>query len=343
MSYTLTEIARRLGGEVRGDAATQVDSVGTLASARANQIAFLTNGRYREQLAGTKAGAVVLGPQECDSTALPRIVAADPYVYFAKLAQLLRPSAGFAPGIHPTAVVEASALIADSAHVAAHAYIGHNCVLAERVAVGSHCSVGADVRIGANSTLYPNVVIYAGCVLGARAIVHSGVVIGADGFGIAFEQGRWIKIPQTGRVVIGDDVEIGANTTIDRGAIDDTVIEDGVKLDNQIQIGHNVRVGAHTAIAGCVGIAGSVKIGRDCRIGGAAGIVGHLSICDGVTISAFTLVTKSITQPGTYSGHPQLPHREWLAQTVQLRRLDELASRIRQLEAQLAALEGRKP
>jgi UDP-3-O-[3-hydroxymyristoyl] glucosamine N-acyltransferase len=343
MGYSLAEISARFGGEILGDAATRIEGVGTLQNANADEITFLANSKYRELLAETRAAAVIVGEDARESTLLPRIVAANPYAYFAKLAQLLRPKQDLVPGVHPSALVEASAVVAASAHIGPFAYVGAEAKIGENAAIGPHCSIGARVQIGADSLIYSNVAIYADCILGARAVVHSGAVIGADGFGIAFEGEHWIKIPQTGRVVIGDDVEIGANTTIDRGAIDDTVLEDGVKLDNQIQIGHNVRVGAHTAIAGCVGVAGSAQIGRYCRIGGAAGVVGHISICDNVTVSAFTLVTKSIARPGSYSGAlPQLPHRDWLAQMAQLRRLHELAQHVRQLEQRLAELERGK-
>jgi len=210
----------------------------------------------------------------------------------------------------------------------------------EGARIASGCIIGRDVKIGAGARLHANVTVYDGCVIGERAILHSGAVIGSDGFGFAREdEGRWSKIPQIGRVIIGDDVEIGANTSIDRGAIDDTVIEDGVKLDNQIQIAHNCRIGAHTAIAGCVGIAGSTRIGRRCMIGGAAMIIGHLDICDDVVISAATFVTKSIATPGEYAGIPFEPRREWLKTAARLRQLDSMAAKIHDLEARLAGLE----
>jgi UDP-3-O-[3-hydroxymyristoyl] glucosamine N-acyltransferase len=239
--------------------------------------------------------------------------------------------------VHPQAVIEAGAIVPDSATVGAGCRIGRETRLGERVVVESGCSVGDGAVIGEESRLYPSVTVYPRCVIGKRAVIHSGAVIGADGFGMASDGERWIKIPQTGRVIIGDDVEIGANTTIDRGALDDTVIEDGVKLDNQIQIGHNVRVGAHTAMAGCVAVAGSTRIGRHCAIGGAARIIGHLEIADRVTISAAAVVTKSITRAGAYAGAlPSAPSREWARTVAHLRGLDRLVKRVRELEKRLS-------
>ncbi len=241
-------------------------------------IAFYSGPRYRAQLAATRAGAVILAPQAEAATLLPRIVADNPYACFAKAAQLLNPVALPSTGVHTTAQVHAAAGVAPSACIEAGAVVGPGAVVGERAWIGAGCYVGEGATIGADCRLHPHVVVYGGCRLGARVIVHAGAVIGADGFGLANEDGRWVKMPQIGRVLIGDDVEIGANTTIDRGALDDTVIEEGVKLDNQIQIGHNCRIGAHTAMAGCVGVAGSAVIGRHCTFGGAAMILGHLSI-----------------------------------------------------------------
>jgi len=222
--------------------------------------------------------------------------------------------------------VDGSATIDAAAEIGAFVVIGAGASVGAGAAIGSHCVLGEGVAVGAGTRLHPRVTIYPGCRLGARCIVHSGVVIGADGFGMARDSGRWVKIPQVGRVRIGDDVEIGANTTVDRGALDDTVIGEGCKLDNQIQVGHNCVIGPHTVIAGCTGISGSVTIGRGCMIGGGVGITGHLSICDGVSLTGYTFVTKSIREPGTYSsGVPALPHAQWLRVAVHLRRLDEAA------------------
>jgi UDP-3-O-[3-hydroxymyristoyl] glucosamine N-acyltransferase len=300
---TLGQIVARLGGRVVGAADTAIHQVASLEHADARHISFFTGARHRQQLAATRAGAVILDAEAEGETTKPRIVADNPYLYFARVSQLFNPMVTQAPGVHPSAVVAKSAK------------------LGARVSIGAGCVVGEDVVIGDDSCLYPRVVIYARCSLGQRVIVHSGAVIGADGFGIADDNGRWVKIPQIGAVRIGDDVEIGANTTIDRGALDDTVIEEGVKLDNQIQIGHNTRIGAHTAIAGCVGIAGSADIGRHCTLGGAAMILGHLRIVDHVNVSAATFISRSILKPGTYTGiYPMDEHESWARGAAWLRR-----------------------
>ena len=338
--FRLAEIVGRLGGELVGDPAVEVRAVATLRSARPGELSFLVQPKYRAELAATRASAVIVPPAERDATALPRIVSRDPYAYFAHVTQLFHPLTPVMPGVHPGAVVAAGAVVAPSASVGPGSVIERGATLGERVWIGAGCFVGADTAIGADSRLHPGVVVYGGCKIGARAIVHSGAVIGADGFGFAPEGGKWVKIAQTGRVVIGDDVEIGANTSIDRGAVDDTVIEDGVKLDNQIQIGHNCRIGAHTAIAGCVGIAGSTTIGRHCMIGGAAMIGGHLSIADRTVIAGSTVVTKSIDRAETYSSViPATEVREWRRTVALLRGLDRMAERIRELERRLAGLE----
>ena len=338
-SYRLEEIVARFGGRALGNAAALVSQISTLESAQAHQIAFLANSKYRAQLDGTQAGAVILGNADADATTIPRIVCDNPYAYFAKLSAFLNPLPQAVAGIHPSAVVGKDAVIAASAQIDAHVVIGEGAQIGAYSVIMAGCNIGAGVVIGENARLYPRVVVYHDCVLGNNLIAHSGVVIGADGFGIAMEEGRWLKIPQIGRVLIGDDVEIGANTTIDRGALDDTVIEDDVKLDNQIQIAHNVRIGAHTAIAGCVGIAGSATIGKYCRIGGSAGILGHLQIADYVEVSSFTLVGKSIRERGSYCGiYPFSSTQNWRKNAAQVRHLDELADRVRQLEQQIEIL-----
>jgi UDP-3-O-[3-hydroxymyristoyl] glucosamine N-acyltransferase len=246
------------------------------------------------------------------------------------------------PGVHPSAAVHPSAHVAPSACIGPLAVIGAHAVIGESTSIAGGSNIGEHVHIGRTCLLYANVTIYHDCVIGDRVILHAGAVIGADGFGIAMEAGRWHKIPQIGRVCIGDDVEVGANTTIDRGALDDTVIEEGVKLDNQIQIGHNCRIGAHTAIAGCAGIAGSTRIGRYCRIGGSAMIGGHLEIADHVEFGGATAVPKSILKPGTYTAvYPMSTHQDWLKNAAHIRHLDALAARVRDLERRLADLEGK--
>ncbi len=338
--FRLAEIAGRLGGEVLGDPETRVRRVASLRGAAPGDLSFLVHAKHRSELAATRAAAVIVPESERDATPLPRIVCRDPYAYFARVSQLFNPPPAVTPGVHPTAVVAPDATIAASAGVAAGCVVERGARIGERVALGAGCFVGEGVGIGDDSRLHPRVVVGRDCVIGARAIVHAGAVIGADGFGFAPEGGKWIKIPQTGRVVIGDDVEVGANTSIDRGAVDDTVIEDGVKLDNQIQIGHNCRIGAHTAVAGCTGIAGSTTIGRHCMIGGAAMIGGHLTIPDRTIVAGATVVTRSLDPAGTYSSViPATEVREWRRTVALVRGLDRLLERLRSLERRLAGTE----
>ena len=336
MAFTLAEIASRFGGRVVGAPQVLIRQVGTLERAGEGQIAFLANPRYRAQLQATRAAAVILAADAEALTPVPRIVCDNPYAYFARVSQLLNPVAAAAPGVQPGAHVAPGARVDRAARVDAGATVEEGATLAAGCWIGAGSFVGQGAQLGEGCRLYPSVVIYPGCRLGARVVLHSGAVIGADGFGLAREAGRWIKIPQIGRVVIGDDVEIGANTTIDRGAIEDTVIEDGVKLDNQIQIGHNCRVGAHTAMAGCVALAGSAVVGRRCTIGAGSIILGHLSICDDAQVSADTVITRSIRAPGTYTGlFPFDEHGSWARNTALVRHLAELAGRVRRLEQQL--------
>ena len=335
----LRDLQLKFGGECLGEVTRSLTGVGTIEGATEAEITFLANPKYRAGLATTRAGAVIVSDKERDATTKPRLVVSNPYAYFAKVAQLFAPARSFAPGIHALAVVSATAKIHASASIAEFVSIGEDVVIGEHVRIGAGSVIGNGVSIAHDTHLVARVTVYAHCQIGARNLIHAGVVIGADGFGFAPDfhagnlnkgEGQWQKIPQTGRVIIGDDVEIGANTTIDRGAIDDTVIGNDVKLDNQIQIGHNCVIGDHTVISGCVGIAGSTKIGQRVMIGGKAGIIGHLTIGDDVVISAMTLVTKSILKPGTYtSGTPLMPHREWLRNAAHLRRLDLMAEKIK--------------
>jgi len=342
-AYRLADIVARFGGQVMGDADTRVQQIGTLEHAASGQIAFLANAKYRNQLERSNASAVILSRADADATAMPRIVCDNPYSYFARLSAFLNPLPECIPGIHPSAVIGKGAQISPQAHIGPLVSIGDDVVIGAGTVIMAGCSIGTGAVLGRNARLYPRVTVYHGCVIGNDVILHSGVVIGADGFGIAMEEGRWLKIPQIGRVVIGDQVEVGANTTIDRGALDDTVIEDGVKLDNQIQIAHNVRIGAHTAIAGCVGIAGSAIIGKYCRIGGSAGILGHLQIADNVEIASFTLIGKSITEPGSYAGiFPFSKNDEWRSNAVHLRHLDDLVKRVKVLEKEIKSIKGEK-
>jgi UDP-3-O-[3-hydroxymyristoyl] glucosamine N-acyltransferase len=340
-AYRLADIAARFGGQVVGDAETRVQQIGTLEKATTGQIAFLANAKYRKQLESSKASAVILSQADADATSIPRIVCDNPYSYFAKLSSFLNPLPECVPGIHPSAVIGNDTQISAQAHIGPLVTVGDGAIIGAGTIVMDGCSIGAAATLGENTILYPRVTVYHGCIIGNHVIAHSGAVIGSDGFGMAWENGRWLKIPQIGRVLIGDHVEIGANTTIDRGALDDTVIEEDVKLDNQIQIAHNVRIGAHTAIAGCVGIAGSATIGKYCRIGGSAGILGHLSIADGVEISSFTLVSKSIREKGVYSGiYPFSDKETWLKSAAHLRHLDDMFARIKQLEKEIKILKG---
>ncbi|MDO8892986.1 MAG: UDP-3-O-(3-hydroxymyristoyl)glucosamine N-acyltransferase [Sulfurimicrobium sp.] len=342
-TYTLGEIVARLGGELLGDTQLQIDQVAALETARPRNISFFATTRLKRQLDATQAGAVILNQENREATQKPRIISNNPSAYFAKVAALLNPFEPAIAGIHPTAVIEPDAVIAASASIGPFVHIGRGARIGERVKIGAGCSIGDQVAIGEDTLLYPRVVIYQQCQLGARVILHSGAVIGADGFGLAHEEGRWLKIPQIGRVLIGDDVEIGANTTIDRGALEDTVIEEGVKLDNLIQVAHNVHIGAHSAMAGCVGIAGSARIGRNCTVGGAGMILGHLQIADNVSVSSGTLITKSITKPGAYtSAMPFSSHEQWLKNAAHLRHLDSMADKIRHLEQKIAELERKK-
>ncbi|MGB2818098.1 MAG: UDP-3-O-(3-hydroxymyristoyl)glucosamine N-acyltransferase [Burkholderiaceae bacterium] len=330
----------RLAATIQGSADTRIDGLAPLASAGATHLAFLANPRYRNDALTTRAGAVVVSPASAhqlasSGQAVPTLVVVDePYAWFAYAAQMLHPADPAAPGVAREASVASSAQVDATACIEAGAFVGERATIGPGARVGAGAVVGADAVIGAQSRLHPRAVVLDGCRLGERCIVHSGAVIGADGFGFAPLDGRWVKIPQLGAVVIGSDVEIGANTTVDRGTMGDTVIEDGVKLDNQIQVAHNCIVGAHTVIAGCVGIAGSARIGRGCQIGGAAMIAGHISIADGCAIGPGTLVASSLTEPGHYTGFfPLMKNRDWERAAAIIRNLDDLRDRLRQLEA----------
>jgi UDP-3-O-[3-hydroxymyristoyl] glucosamine N-acyltransferase len=329
---SLGELAVRFGCELKGDPDAQVDTVATLQNAGTRAVTFLANPRYRRHLAQTRAGAVVLEAKFAAECPVAALIAEDPYVTYARIAALLFPEPKFAAGIDRSAQIDRSATLATSASIAANVVIEAGVRIGERVRVGPGCVIMAASTVDADTRLVANVTLCQGVHVGARVLLHPGVVVGADGFGLAPERGRWVKVPQVGGVRIGDDVEIGANTTVDRGAIDDTIIEDGVKLDNQIQIGHNVRVGAHTAIAGCTGVSGSTSIGRNCMIGGMVGIAGHLEICDGVIVTGRTLVSRSITRAGMYSGGlPADEVRRWRRNAARFRHLDELARRVERL------------
>ncbi|GHU28985.1 UDP-3-O-acylglucosamine N-acyltransferase [Betaproteobacteria bacterium] len=334
----LDEIVAQLGGQLEGDSSVIVTQVAALASAEPGQITFLVSPKYLQQLRSTKASAVIVPPKLAGDTALPRIIHQNPYAYYARVVALLNPPEARPIGIHQSAVVHSA--VPETARVGENVVIGENVLIGENVTLYPGCVIGDGVSIGDDSLFYPNVVVYRDCVIGCRVIVQAGAVIGSDGFGFAKDGERWIKIPQIGRVVIGDDVEIGVNTSIDRGALDDTVIGNGVKLDNQIQIAHNVVVGEHAAMAGCVGIAGSTRIGRRCTIGGAGMISGHLELADDVHISGGSFVGKSLRQAGQYTSiFPLESHEGWLRNAVQIKRLAKLAERVSELEKKLALKE----
>lgn len=328
-AFNAAELAERLGLELRGDPSAQVSGVGTLAGAQAGQLAFLANSKYRSQLSGTQASVVVMRSEDAAEFAGTALIARDPYPAFARAASLFEPVPSCPAGVHPSADVAGDAVVAPSAHVGAFVSIGARSRIEAGAVIGPGCVIGDDCVVGAGSRLIARVTLVARVRLGCRVVVHPGAVLGAAGFGLAMEAGRWLNVPQLGGVVVGDDCEIGANTTIDRGAIEDTVLEEDVRLDNQIQIGHNVRIGAHTAMAGCSAVAGSATIGRYCLVGGAAGILGHLEICDKVVITAMSLVTHSIREPGEYSsGTPLMDNRSWRKNAARFKQLDALARRV---------------
>ena len=333
MSVSLGELAVRFGCELRGNPDTLVERVGTLANADSHCVAYLSESRNRRELAATRAAVVVLQPAAADACPTASLICDNPRATFARITSLLHPAPHRPPGIHPSAIVSPTARVDSSAHVGALAVIGDRAIIGPRVHVGLRCVVEEDVVLDEDVFLVASVTLCHGVKVGARTIIQPGVVIGGDGFGFAPEQGKWVKVPQVGSVRIGADVEIGANTTIDRGAIEDTVVEEGVKLDNQIQLGHGVRVGAHTVIAGCTGISGSTVIGKHCIIGGACGIAGHLTIGDEVIITGFGMVSRSLAGPGVYSsGLPITESKIWRRQVARVRNLESLFARVKRLE-----------
>ena len=345
MGTRLGELVERLGGQLVGDPNLEVSGIAPLADAGADHISFLSNSKLRAQAAASGAAALIVSGADDEfvaaSYAGARIVTQNPYVYFARAAQYFAAldEVPPAPGIDPSASVAAGAQVDPSAHVGPQATIEAGAVVKAGAVIGAGCFVGKDAVIGEGTRLFANATFHARCQIGKRGIIHSGAVIGTDGFGFANEGGVYIKIPQTGRVIIGDDVDIGANTTIDRGALADTVIEDGVKLDNQIQIGHNCHIGAHTAMAGCVGVAGSAKIGKYCTFGGAAMVLGHLTIADRVHISSGSMVSRSILEAGQYTGfYPLAKNADWEKSAAIVRNLDAMRDKIRALEKTIKTL-----
>jgi len=344
MGATLAELAHRCHGELRGDPEYQVERVATLEKAGPHDIAFVAGEKYYSQLAATCAGVVVLGHADAGHYTGNALLSDNPRLCFTRVAAMLHPPVRSPVGCHASAVVEASAAVAADAAIGPQVVIESGARVGRGVVIGAGCYIGRGAVIGDETWLHAQVTIGADCVLGQRCIVHSGAVIGSDGFGYARDGARWEKTPQLGRVVVGDDVEIGANTTIDRGALDDTVIERGVKLDNLIHIAHNVHIGEDSAMAACVGIAGSTRIGKRCTLAGQVGVAGHIEITDDVHITAATKVTHTIREPGTYSsGSPLEAYSSWLKNAVRMRHLDDMARRLKKLEQQLSALsEGGK-
>lgn len=339
MGMSLGQLAVRFGCELQGDPEVRVERVATLTGADAGALSFLANPAYRSQLAGCRAGAVILQARDAAACPVPALVARDPYSTYAQVAAELHPPAPLRPGVHPSADVAAGAQVPASCQIDAGAVLGEGVILGERVRVGSHTVLAAGVRVGPDSVLMPAVTLYPGVRIGERCTLHAGVVVGSDGFGFARQaDGSHLKVPQVGGVLIGDDVEIGANTTIDRGAIDDTVIGNGVKLDNQIQVGHNVRIGEHTVIAAHAGISGSTTIGARCIVGGKVGFAGHIAIVDDVVIGGGTSVTGPIRAPGVYAGGgtPADTLQRWRRNMARFSQLDEIARRLRELEKRMS-------
>lgn len=339
MALTLAELAQQIGAELRGDGALEIRGVASLASAGAHDLVFIAGAKYLPRLAGVRAGAVILAPEHADRWAGNRLLTSNPHLAFARAATRLHPVARSLPGAHPTAVIDPAANVAASASIGPLAVIGAGVRIGENCQIGAACHVNADASIGEGTRLVANVFVGERCVLGRNCVVHPGAVIGSDGFGYAKDGERWVKVPQLGSVVIGDDVEIGANTTVDRGALDDTVIGSGVKLDNLIQVAHNVRIGEHTAMAAQSGMAGSAVVGARCTVGGQAGIAGHLEVADGVHILAQALVSSSIREPGVYSASIKAaPVETWRRNAVRLGQLDDMARRLKKLEKRIDTL-----
>ena len=337
--FKLRELATIAHAELHGDPAILIEAVSTLQDATSGSISFLANRRYRAQLADTKASAVILGAEDAADCPVACLISDNPYLAHARVVAAFFPEAAGVPGIDAAATVDPSARIAHSAQVAANCYIGPGVVIGDHVRIGPNCVLMANVTVGAGTRLVASVTLCSETSLGRRCLIHPGAVIGGDGFGLANDNGAWRKVPQIGRAVLGDDVEVGSCTSIDRGAIGDTLIADGVKIDSQVHIAHNVQVGEHTAIAGCAAIAGSSRVGKYCTIAGGAGVTGHVELTDHVHISGVSSVTRSINKPGTYTGTvPAMAHAVWLKNFARLRQLDDMVRRVKALEQELVAL-----
>ena len=336
MLVSLADIAELVGGQLVGDSKRQIDGLAPLPLATKPKISFLSDRKLRKELAKTQAGAVLLKPEDAESCSVDHIMVEDPYLAFAKVSHLFDPEPRPSANIHPSAVIAADVSLGDGVAIGPGAVVESGCVLGDGVIIQANSVVGEQCRIGARSRLYPNVTLYHGVTLGEDCLIHSGTVIGSHGFGYANSQGNWHKIAQIGGVRIGNAVEIAANCAIDRGALGDTVIADGVKLDNLVHVAHNVEIGAHTALAGQIGISGSTKIGAYNMAGGQCGFAGHIETSDGCIFTGQAMVTKSIKEPGMYSsGVPAIGNKEWRKMTVRMRQLEDMAARLKHLEKQL--------
>lgn len=336
-SYTLGELAELTKGQVLGDEHIVLNSVATLSGAHPNQISFLTNPKYKAQLSTTKAGAVIVSPKLAADVTTAALLTENPHAVFAKIAQLFDSTPDVSIGVADTAIIAPSANLGSNVSLGPNVVIEDNVVIGDNVQIGANTVVRRGTKIGKDSIVYPNVTLYHDVVLGKRTVVQSQTVIGSNGFGYANDAGHWLPIPQTGTVKIGDDTEIGAGCTIDRGAIGDTLIGKNVIIDNQVHIAHNCEIGDHSCLCGAVGIAGSTKLGKYVIVGGGVGISGHLAICDNVQITGYTMVLQDITEAGVYSsGQPALPNRDWHRSMVRLKQLDEMAKRLNILEKRLS-------
>ena len=336
MEFSVRDIARKIGADVLGDGDVSVSHVADLENSKIGSLSFAASHQYIKQLKRTNASAVIVPPDLVAHCEMVVLVSDNPYLSFARAAHLLHPPPDLEPGIHPTAIISKNCEVADNVQIGPNVVISAKCTIGDNSYIGPGCMVTAPCFIGAYARLIARVTIVGSTTLGERVIIHPGVIIGSDGFGLANNSGVWEKIPQLGRVIIGNDVEIGANTTIDRGALQDTVIGDGVKLDNQIQVAHNVTIGAHTAIAGCAGIAGSAKIGKHCGIGGGAGIQGHIEIADGVQVTGMTKISQTIKKPGVYtSGTAAQDNKKWIRNALRFKELDVLVKRLQEIEKKL--------
>lgn len=342
--YTLAELSGLFTLDKQGDDSTLVSGVAAITEAKSGDLSYVRDGQYSKYLDSAQAGILLLTPELAKDYEGACLVTTDPYLYYAKITALFHPLPKVKAGMAASAVISSSAHVSATAEIAEHVVIGADCVIADDVVIGAGCVIGDGCTVKAGTYLHPNVTLAAQTEIGERCIIHSGAVLGADGFGFAPEGKAWCKIPQVGNVVLGDDVEIGANTTVDRAAMGSTRIGHGVKLDNLIQVGHNTQIGDHTAVAACTAIAGSTKIGRYCRIAGMCAIAGHLEIADGVTVTGTGLVTHSLKKPGVYSSGVSVEdNARWRKNSVRFRHLDKMARRLNDLEKQLAELKKESP